>query len=105
MYLTINVAEITAESCKCEITSTGISYSGTNTKGVNYAVDLVFYEEIVPEESKKHITSRGAEFVLRKKEKKSEFWPRLLKESKRMHFLKTDFDKVRISYQLYTPPL
>ncbi len=26
---------------------------------------------------------------------KEEYWPRLLKESKKMHFLKTDFDKVR----------
>ncbi|KAF8456901.1 HSP20-like chaperone [Terfezia claveryi] len=93
VYLTINAVEITPESCKCEITPTGITFSGTNNKEVNYAVDLEFYDEIVPEESKKHITSRGAEFVLRKKELKTEFWPRLLKESKRMHFLKTDFDK------------
>jgi len=33
-------------------------------------------------------------FVLRKKELKEKYWPRLLKESKKMHFLKTDFDKV-----------
>ena len=32
--------------------------------------------------------------MLRKKEKKEEYWPRLLKESKKVHFLKTDFDKV-----------
>lgn len=32
--------------------------------------------------------------MLRKKELKEEYWPRLLKESKKMHFLKTDFDKV-----------
>ena len=37
------------------------------------------------------------EFVLRKKEKKEEYWPRLLKESKKVHFLKTDFDKVGAS--------
>lgn len=93
VFLTINAAEITPQSYKCEITPTGISFSGTNNKGVDYAVDLVFVEEIIPEESKQHISSRGTEFVLRKKEKKGEFWPRLLKESKRMHFLKTDFDK------------
>jgi hypothetical protein len=33
--------------------------------------------------------------VLRKKELKQEFWPRLLKDNKKMHFLKTNFDKVR----------
>ena len=31
--------------------------------------------------------------VLRKKELKQEYWPRLLKETKKQHFLKTDFDK------------
>ena len=35
--------------------------------------------------------------VLRKKELKEEYWPRLLKDSKKMHFLKTDFDKVGTS--------
>lgn len=33
------------------------------------------------------------ELALRKKEAKAEFWPRLLKEAKKVHFLKTDFDK------------
>ena len=32
--------------------------------------------------------------MLRKKEMKEEYWPRLLKESKKVHFVKTDFDKV-----------
>ena len=39
-------------------------------------------------------TSRDVEFVLRKKDLKEEYWPRLLKESKKVHFLKTNFDKV-----------
>ena len=30
---------------------------------------------------------------LQKKELKEEYWPRLLKDSKKLHFLKTDFDK------------
>lgn len=37
--------------------------------------------------------------MLRKKEEKEEYWPRLLKESKKVHFLKTDFDKVRLLYK------
>lgn len=31
--------------------------------------------------------------VLRKKQLKEEYWPRLLKDNKKLHFLKTDFDK------------
>ena len=56
---------------------------------------LEFYGEIDVENSTTNHTSRDVEFVLRKKELKEEYWPRLLKESKKVHFLKTDFDKVR----------
>jgi hypothetical protein len=31
---------------------------------------------------------------LQKKELAEEYWPRLLKDSKKVHFLKTDFDRV-----------
>ncbi len=46
------------------------------------------------ENTKTNHTSRDVEFVIRKKELKQEYWPRLLKESKKVHFLKTNFDKV-----------
>ena len=77
-----------------ELTPQKISFSGTSAKNVNYAVDLELFAEIDVENSKQHHTSRGIDFVLRKKELKVEFWPRLLKDKKRYHFLKTDFDKV-----------
>ena len=32
--------------------------------------------------------------VLQKKELAAEYWPRLLKDKAKVHFLKTDFDKV-----------
>lgn len=72
---------------------TKISFTGTS-KSRAYHVDLELYEEINVEESKHHFSDRGVEFALRKKEAKKEFWPRLLKEAKKVHFLKTDFDKV-----------
>lgn len=50
--------------------------------------------QIVPEESKTNHTDRDLELVLRKKELKEEYWPRLLKEKGKVHFLRTDFDKV-----------
>lgn len=49
----------------------------------------------MPEETKKNHTDRDVELVLRKKDLKEEFWPRLLKEKGKVHFLRTDFDKVR----------
>lgn len=77
------------------MTETKLSFKGTSTsKKVTYAVDLEFFAEIDPKESKIHHTGRDIELVLRKKELKEEYWPRLLKDNKKMHFLKTNFDKV-----------
>jgi hypothetical protein len=59
----------------------------------DYAVKLDFFAEVDPAESKINHTAKNVELVLRKKELKEEFWPRLLKDSKKVHFLKTDFDK------------
>ena len=55
---------------------------------------LDFYAEIDPAEAKVHHNARAMEMKLQKKDLKEEFWPRLLKENKKYHFLKTDFDKV-----------
>ena len=55
-----------------------------------------FYAEIDPKESKISHSGRDVSLVLRKKELKEEYWPRLLKDSKKMHFLKTNFDKVSL---------
>ena len=41
-----------------------------------------------------HHSGRGVEYTLRKAEAKEEFWPRLLKEPKKVQFVKTDFSKV-----------
>ena len=59
----------------------------------DYHVQLEFYAEIDPENSKVHHTARNVELKLRKKELNDEYWPRLLKEAKKLQFLKTDFDK------------
>lgn len=80
---------------KLDLSDSKLSFKGfSKTKNVTYAVDLEFYAEIDPKESKINHTDRDVEMVLRKKELKEEYWPRLLKDSKKMHFLKTDFDKV-----------
>ena len=59
----------------------------------DYHLELEFYAEIDEKESKINHTAKNIEMVLRKKELKEEFWPRLLKDAKKVHFLKTDFDK------------
>jgi hypothetical protein len=81
---------------KLDLKPTSLTFAGESTSlHKKYAVTLEFYEEIDVENSKINHTSKDIALVLRKKEPKEEFWPRLLKGAQKVHFLKTDFDKVR----------
>jgi len=92
IYLTINAPDIPEECLKSELTSTKLTFSG-ESKTRKYAVELELYAEINENGSKEHHTGRGVEYVLEKKELVAEYWPRLSKESKKLQFIKTDFDK------------
>ncbi|KAF7924986.1 uncharacterized protein EAE98_007074 [Botrytis deweyae] len=92
IYLTISVPDV--KEPKIDLKSQSLTYSGySESLKRAYAVTLEFYEEIDESASKYNHTQKNTQFVLRKKELKEEFWPRLLKDSKKVHYLKTDFDK------------
>jgi len=94
VYLTIAAPDIPKTALKFDLQATKVVFSGKSvTKNVTYAGDFEFYEEIDPQESKISHTDRDIELVLRKKKAEEEFWPRLLKEKAKVHWLKTDFDK------------
>jgi len=94
VYLTIVAADVPESDLKLDLKEQSLSFKGTSTsKKCTYAIDLEFFAEIDPKESKISHSGRDVTMVLRKKEMKEEFWPRLLKDSKKMHFLKTNFDK------------
>ncbi|ERF68947.1 hypothetical protein EPUS_08181 [Endocarpon pusillum Z07020] len=94
IYLTISVPDVPQSSLKLDLKPTSLSFTGTSdTKKTTYHVDLELYGEIDVENSKTNHTAKHIEMVLRKKEMKEEYWPRLLKDNVKVHFLKTDFDK------------
>jgi len=94
IYLTIVAADVPESDLKLDLKEKSLSFQGASTsKKVTYAVDLEFFAEIDPSQSKISHSGRDVSLVLRKKELKDEYWPRLLKDNKKMHFLKTDFDK------------
>jgi len=94
VYLTIGVPDVSAKSLKLDLTPTKLTFTGTSdSKKTTYHVELEFYAEIDPANSKTHHTAANIQMVLRKKDLKDEYWPRLLKDSKKAHFLRTDFDK------------
>lgn len=94
LYVNINVSDVPKDQADLNIAPSNVSFTGTTLKGQKYHVSLDLYAEIDPENSKVNHNARGVELVLRKKELKEQYWPRLLKDTKRLHFLRTDFDKV-----------
>jgi len=94
IYLTISVPDVQPANLKLDLKPTSLSFSGhSDSLKRDYHVVLEFYAEVDVKESKINHTAKHVEIVLRKKELKEEFWPRLLKDAKKVHFLKTDFDK------------
>ncbi|KAI8964744.1 HSP20-like chaperone [Daldinia sp. FL1419] len=94
IYLTISVPDVPKENLKLDLQPTTLTFTGhSETLKRTYHLELTFYAEIDPAESKVHHTARNVELKLRKKELNDEYWPRLLKDSKKVQFLKTDFDK------------
>jgi len=94
VYLTINVPDVPTANIKLDLKPTGLSFEGrSDTLKKTYHVELEFFAEIDPAESKTSHTARDVELKLRKKELGETYWPRLLKDTKRVHFVKTDFDK------------
>jgi hypothetical protein len=95
VFLAIIVPDVSPETIKIDVQPGYLDFTGySQSRKANYHVKLELYKEIDPSASKTHHTSRSVEFVLQKKDLEVEFWPRLLKDAKKVHFLKTDFDKV-----------
>lgn len=94
LYVTISVPDVQPSNIKIDLQPTSLSFTGhSDSLKRDYHVVLDLYAEIDTAETKVNHTAKNIQFVLRKKELKEEFWPRLLKDSKKVHFLKTDFDK------------
>ncbi|CAC5389798.1 PTGES3 [Mytilus coruscus] len=89
---------IVLEDCKkpnIEITDTGLHFKGKGgTENKLHEAKIEFYKEIDSKESKYAVLPRHISLILKKKDATEEhFWPRLLKEKTKVHWLKTDFNK------------
>ena len=66
-----------------------IKYQGTDGT-TNYAFDIELYDEIVKDESKYTLDSRNI-FLNLKKKTSGPYWPRLLKDEKKYHWIEVDW--------------
>ena len=66
-----------------------IKYQGSDGS-ITYAFDIELYDEIVKEESKYTLDSRNI-FLNLKKKTSGPYWPRLLKDEKKYHWIEVDW--------------
>ncbi len=94
VYLTISVPDVPPTNLKLDLKPEGLTFTGhSDTLKKTYHLELAFYADIDVDDSKVNHTAKNVELKLRKKELDDAYWPRLLKDAKKVHFLKTDFDK------------
>lgn len=90
VYLTIAVEDCKDANVKFE--KDKVIFKGTGGDKHTYGCTLNLFGEIKPEECKQVTRDRATEMLL-VKGGASEYWPRLLKETTKMHWLKVDFNK------------
>jgi len=89
---------LTIEDCKnieVKFENTTLHFKGCSGQKVEYDFTLEFFKEIDPEKSKYATLLRHIPMVIVKKESGGPYWPRLLKDTTKVHWLKTDFEKWR----------
>ena len=101
VLLTISVPDVPPKSLKLDLQSNKLTFTGpSESKKTTYHLEIEFYGEVDVDNSKTHHTPANITMILRKKDLKAEYWPRLLKSDKKVHFLRTDFDKVWPTFPL-----
>lgn len=88
--VSIQLDDVTEENISVD--SAKLTFSG-KSGGKTYEIDLEFFEEIVPQDSKQRKGGREYYFELKKKKEDGPFWPRLLKDTKKHANIKVDFNR------------
>lgn len=88
-------SDVSKQDLQLDVQNSKVIFKGYSaSKKATYEVTLELYADIDPAASRIVHSARDVEMKLQKKDLKEEYWPRLLKDSKKQHFLRTDFDKV-----------
>lgn len=94
ILLTIQVEDCQVQSL--DVQPDKLYFRGVgNAEKNTYECTLEFFKEVDPSGPKKIVTDRNIQLVISKKEKSEPFWPRLLKSSQKVHYVKVDFNKWR----------
>eukprot|EP00039_Didymoeca_costata_P018163 m.332344 g.332344 ORF g.332344 m.332344 type:complete len:214 (-) comp16933_c0_seq1:95-736(-) len=92
IFLTIELTGISKDK-ELDLKEDKISFKGkAGPDQQEYKLEIEFFKEINVEESKR-LENDSRIFLTLKKKESGPYWPRLLKEKIRLHWLKIDFEK------------
>ncbi|XP_054712826.1 prostaglandin E synthase 3-like [Uloborus diversus] len=92
VYVFIHVPDCKKPDIK--LSSDKLVFRGKDEEGTEFENILNFYKDIKVEDSKYSHTDRGIDFVLKKAEE-GPYWNRLLKDNKKYHWLRIDFNRYK----------
>ena len=93
LYIRINVPDLTND--ELNVTEDGLVFKGESSEShKRYEVALTFYKPVNAEMVRRDKTGRALKLVIPKKTDEA-YWPRLIKDTKKMPFLKVDFEMWR----------
>ncbi|XP_076461240.1 prostaglandin E synthase 3-like [Babylonia areolata] len=88
---------VVLENCPspvCELKEKTFYFKGKGgTENLEHEVTIELFAEIDPEKSTRMTNERHTFFTLKKKDCSAPYWPRLTSEKKKVHFIRTDFNK------------
>ncbi|XP_058061392.1 uncharacterized protein CG16817 isoform X1 [Anopheles bellator] len=91
IFLTLNVE---CSEPVYKFTENTMVFSGVGMpEGKKYELNVEFFNKINPEKVATKNIKRCIEFVIAKAEPEETYWPRLLKEKTKPHWLKVDFNR------------
>lgn len=94
IFMTINLED--AKDPDIKISKDSVFFKGVGgVEKKSYEVTIPLYKEIDPEKSKSFNRERCIEFILTKANTDDSYWPSLIKDKKKFHWLKCDFNKWR----------
>ncbi|KAG5681404.1 hypothetical protein PVAND_010842 [Polypedilum vanderplanki] len=91
LFVTINVE---TKDPEIKFTEDSLYFKGVGLpENKKYEVTINFYKKINPDNVKSKNSGRCIEFVITKADTKSEYWPSLVSDKKKPHYLIVDFNK------------
>jgi hypothetical protein len=92
LFVTIRIPD--CKNVKIDLTETHLHLESDSEDSDNhYLLDIDLYQPVDPSLSHHTHNGNSIHYVIRKKDKQEEYWPRLTKEKAKFHYIKTDFDK------------